>query len=350
MAGLSPRMTTARIHIDGALPAAEALARAQALLECVGPDRPALLYGAELSGAAVALGAYQHAPHALGAHVLALPALRRPTGGGAVWASEGVLYFALGLAHASVLMQCPPGKILNRNVRGFLAGVRSLGVPAHYFGRDFVSVANEPGAYIGWYEAGDGRVLLEFFVALDASFALPEGLSAYPQSTEPPLRGKRPTTLRAAGARELTPHDTLARLAAGYAKPFALELAAEPPSSAELARASALSAGWRVAPEDSFGLTWSDPHQEAIGFVSAGARLDARGCFEALRVGGDFYQRAECPAQLQARLLGEPANEERVGAALDAVYAAQPGAIEGVRRLTTLRDALLQAAQRASSG
>jgi lipoate-protein ligase A len=342
-------MTTARIHIDGALPAAEALARALALLDQVGPDRPALLYGAELSGAAVALGAYQHAPHALRAHALALPALRRPTGGGAVWASEGVLYFALGLAHASVLMACPPGKILNRNVRGFLAGVRSLGVPAHYFGRDFVSVANQPGAYIGWYEADDGRVLVEFFVALDASFALPDGLSAYPPAAEPPLRGKPPITLRAAGARELTPHDTLAKIAAGYAKGFALKLASEPPSSEELARATALRAGSQVAPEDSLGLTWSDPHEEAIGFVSAGARLDARGCFAALSVGGDFYQRAQCPAQLHAQLLGQPADEQRVGGALDAVYAAQPGAIEGVRRLTTLRDALLQAAQRASS-
>jgi hypothetical protein len=343
-------MSTARIHIDGALPAAEALARAQALFDRVGAERPALLYGAELSGAAVALGAYQHAPHALHAHALALPALRRASGGAAVWASEGVLYFALGLENASVLMACPPGKVMNRNVRGFLAGVRSLGVPAHYFGRDFVSVANQPGAYMGWSEDAAGRVLLEFFVALDAPFALPDGLSAYPPSAEPPLRGKAPITLRAAGVAARAAADVLAAIAGGYARAFALELAPEPPSADELAAAAALRAELRVAPDDDLGLRWSDPHEEAIGFVSAGARLDARGCFEALCVGGDFYQRATCPALLQERLLGTSPGADGIGAALDAVYASAPGALEGVRRLTTLRDALLQAAQRAASG
>jgi hypothetical protein len=341
-------MTTTRLHIDGALPAAEALARAQALLARVGPDQPALLYGAELSGAAIALGAYQHAPHALHAHALALPALRRMSGGAALWASEGVLYFALGLANASVLMPCPPGKLMNRNVRGFLAGVRSLGVPAHYFGRDFVSIANQPGAYMGWYEDASARVLLEFFVALDAPFTLPDGLSAYPQAAEPPLRGKEPITLRAAGAGTITAADALQQIASGYAKGFALDVAPDPPSARELARASALRAELHVAPDDDFGLAWSDPHEEAIGFVSAGARLDARGHLDALHLGGDFYQRAECPAQLRARLIGAPPSEERIGTALDAVYASRPGAIEGVRRLTTLRDALLQAAQRAA--
>jgi hypothetical protein len=342
-------MTAARLHIDPALPAADALARAQALLDGVGPEAPVLLYGAELDAAAVALGAYQHAPHALHAHALALPALRRASGGGAVWASQGVLYFALGLADASALMPCPPGRTLNRNVRGFLAGVRALAVPAHYFGRDFVSFAGDPGAYLGWYEDAAGRVLIEFFVALDAAFALPEGLSGYPPGSQPPLRGKPPTTLRAAGARAHAPADVLAQIAGGYAKSFALELARQPPSSAELARATELKSALRVQPEDSEGLIWSDPFEEAIGFVSAGARLDGNGCFEALRIGGDFYQRADCPAQLDARLIGTAPDGERIGAALDAVYGTRVGTLEGVRRLTTLRDALLQAAQRASS-
>jgi hypothetical protein len=344
-------MPPARIHIDGALPAAEALARAQALLVGVSAARPVLLYGAELSGAAVALGAYQHAPHALRAHALALPALRRASGGAAVWASEGVLYFALGLADASALMTCPKGKLLNRNVRGFLAGVRGLGIPAHYFGRDFVSVghAHEPGAYVGWYHEPDGRALLEFFVGLDAPFALPDGLSGYPDPAEPPLRGKRPTALRAAGAGAIDAAAALQRIAEGYARGFALELAPEAPSADELARATALRAGLHVAIDDDGGLVWSDPHEEAIGFVGAGARLDAHGRFAALRVGGDFLQRADCPEQLQVQLLGAHATDERIGAALDAVYAAEAGAIEGVRRLTTLQAALLQAAQRASS-
>ena len=57
-----------------------------------------LLYGAELSGrGGRARRVPARAPRADAAHALALPVLRRASGGGAVWASQGVLYFALGL-------------------------------------------------------------------------------------------------------------------------------------------------------------------------------------------------------------------------------------------------------------
>jgi hypothetical protein len=340
-------MPVARLHLDSALPAAEALARGQALLASVSEEQPVLLYGAQLHGAAVALGAYQHAPHALrgpALDALALPVLRRRSGGAAVWASEGVLYFALGLRDASALMACPPGKLLNRNVRGFLAGARALPVPAHYFGRDFVSFAAEPGAYVAWDEAHDGRVLLEFFVGLDTPFVLPEGLSGYPERLQPPLRGKRPTTLRAAGARDPSASEVLEQIALGYAKGFALELERTGPTADELARTALLRAQVTAATDDDAGLAWSDPHEEAIGFVGAGARLDERGRFSALRVAGDFFQQRECPAQLAARLIG--ASPDPAG--LDAVYAARPGLIEGVRSLQTLRTAVLEATERAA--
>ena len=64
------------------------------------------------------LGAYQHAPHALRAEAfegMALPILRRRTGGASVWGGEGVVYVALGLLTASALMRCPDGRILNRH-------------------------------------------------------------------------------------------------------------------------------------------------------------------------------------------------------------------------------------------
>ena len=106
-------------------------------------------------------------------------------------------------------------------------------MPAHYFGRDVVSFNAEPGAYIGWDEGPDGRVLLEFFVALDTPFVLPDGLSGYPPPAAAPLRGKTPTTLRAAGARQ-SAREVLEALAGGYARSFKLELHSEPPRPDEL--------------------------------------------------------------------------------------------------------------------
>src|SRR3982751_1499431 len=94
------RMPAGRLYIDAARPAAEALARGAALLETVTPDRPAALYCSELSVASVALGAYQYAGHALRPEpfeAIALPVVRRRTGGAAVFCTPGVLYVALAL-------------------------------------------------------------------------------------------------------------------------------------------------------------------------------------------------------------------------------------------------------------
>src|SRR5262245_33240 len=121
-------MPAGRLLIDSSQPAAEALARGHELAAGVSAEQPVALYLAPLELAAVVLGAYQHAAHALRSEALAalaLPVLRRRSGGSAVWAGEGLLYVAIGLHDASALMSCPPGRILNRNVRGLLAGARS---------------------------------------------------------------------------------------------------------------------------------------------------------------------------------------------------------------------------------
>jgi len=342
-------MPEGRLVLDSSRHASEALARGQVLAASTTPERPVAVYGAPLELSAVVLGAYQHAGHALrrdALDALALPVLRRRTGGSAVWAGDGLLYLALGLHDASALMTCPPGKILNRNVRGLLAGTRGLGVPAHYFGRDFVSFGTDPGAYIAWDEASDGRVLIEAFIALETPFTLPAPLPGYPPASEPPLRGKTPTTLRSAGATQ-TPDQVLTALADGYGRGFAVAFAPDPPTATELGAIAALRPQLTVDVADDGGLCWAAPVEEAIGFISAGARLDEAGQLADVALGGDLLQHRACPEQLRAELCGSQPDPDRIGAALDRVYAARPGLIEGVRTLGTLRDALLDASDRA---
>jgi hypothetical protein len=337
-------MAAGRLHIDLAVPPAQALARGRSLLEELSDASPVVAYGAEMSAASVVLGAYQHAPHALRGSALtalALPVLRRRSGGAAVWAAEGVAYFALGLRDASVLMACPPGRILNRNVRGLLTGIRALGTPAYYFGRDFVSVGVTPAPAIavGWDEAADGRVLLEFFIACATSFVLPPEFDGYPYRQSPAWGGKVVTTLQEQGRGE-TAGQVLASIADGYTRGFGVEFDRAGFPAAWLARAATREPALAVDPGDEGGLRWSRPHEEAIGFVSAGAAFDGGGAFTALELGGDFYQQRERSAELRARLVGVQAEAEAIGAAVDAIYGA-PGAIEGVRSLTTLREAIL---------
>ena len=344
-------MPRARLVLDRPQPAAEALARGQVLAAAVTAERPVAMYAAPLELAAVALGAYQYPGHALqrdAFSAMALPVLRRRSGGATVWAGAGVIYFALGLHDASALMSCPPGKLLNRNVRGLLAGLRGLGVPTHYFGRDFLSFTTDPGAYVAWDEDAQGRVLIEAFVALDTPFVLPAALGGYPAPREPAFRGKLPTTLRQAGATQSVP-EVLQALADGYGRGFELGLEPEPPSETELTAIAQLRSGSSVDVNDDRGLRWAQPVEEAIGFISAGARLDGSGAIADVALGGDFFQHRACPEQLRAALIGGPADAQHIGAALDRVYAARPGLIEGVRSLASLRSALLDALDTAGS-
>ena len=345
-------MPTLHTCIESKVPAAQAFSRAAALAEAVsfaGEHRlgPAALYAAELAGASSVLGQHQHAPHALRAD--RDMALRRATGGAALHGGDGVLYVSLALQDVNALVMAPPGKLLNRYVRGALAGLRALGYPAHYFGRDFVSLDAQPVAYVAWAEDHSGLARLELFVAHTRGFPLPSELSGYPPPSEPPFRGRAPTTL-AEGRPQATPAaaDVLEALAAGYARTFGAERRPLDLDLKQLERAERLEPVVRAI-DDRPGLAWSAPHEEVIGFVAAGLALDDRGLISAARIAGDFFMHSDCHPQLEDALAGKPPTDDAFAAALDGVLAHRVGLIEGVRSLRTLHAAFLDAARAASS-
>lgn len=334
-------MISGRRHLERAAPDV-ALARGQVLWRSVTPERPVVLYGAELESPALCLGAYQHGGHALARGALegGRMLLRRRTGGVALQLGPGTVYLAIGLLGPSSMMACPPGKLLNRNVRGTLTGLRQLKLPAHYFGRDFVSVERRPASYVAWSEAADGRALVELFVAVTKSVVLPASLDAYPERSEPVFRGKAPITLAEAGC-TTGGEEVLEALVAGHARCYGLELEDAPPSAQEHGEAEVVLPRLRASePED---LCWSDPLEEAIGFVGAGAALNDAGRLSALRIAGDLMQHEGCPVALAEALLGTEPTARGIGGALDRIYAERPGLIEGVRSLGSLQQALLDA-------
>ena len=345
-------MSTLHLCIESKVSAATALSRAGALAEAVSlggehPLAPAVLYAAELSGACYVLGAHQHAAHALSQEVA--PIVRRATGGAALWGGDGVLYVSLALRDANALVMCPPGKLLNRYVRGALAGLRSLGYSAHYFGRDFVSLDALPVAYVAWSEHHSGLTQLELFIAHSHAFALPSEHSGYPTPSEPMFRGRAPTTLLDAkpGNPPSAPA-VLEAVAQGYARTFGAEARPLTLDLSQLDRAAQLEPLLRVI-EDRPGLTWSAPHEEAIGFVSAGLALDAQGLISAARVAGDFFMHSDCNADLEEALAGKPPTDETFATALDAVLAHRVGLVEGIRSLRSLHAAFLDATQLAQA-
>lgn len=333
--------------IESKVSAPEALCRAAALAEAVSFAGahvlgPAALYAAELTGDFSLLGAHQHAPHAL------RPTdnvVRRATGGRAVWGGDGVLYVSLALQDASALVACPPGKLLNRYVRGALTGLRALGYSAHYFGRDFISLDALPVAYVAWAEQHSGLAQLELFVAHRHGFVVPSALDGYPAPSEPAFRGRVPTTLHEAKPCEAG--EVLEAIASGYARAFGAEAKPWALDLEQLERAEQLEPMMRAI-EERPGLTWSAPHEEAIGFVSAGLSLDAKGLISAARIAGDFFMHGDCNGALEEALAGKPPTDATFAHAIDAVLAHRVGLIEGVRSLRTLQAAFLDAAQRAA--
>jgi hypothetical protein len=329
-------MAAGRLYIDRDQSPEQALAHGAALSALVSEAAPVALYGAPLRGDALVLGRHQLASQLLSPD-RAATALRRCTGGALVHAADGVSYVALALYDRSSLMACPPGRLLNRNVRGVLQGLRLAGVPANYFGRDFLSFAARPAIYVGWDASDDGRALLEFFVSHARSCFVPDDELRYPPRAEPSLRGQAPTTLAESG-HDLP--DLFDKIAAGHSKAFGViwERAAVPAHQPLEMQ----------GPDPA--LTWSSPREEAIGFVSAGVALDHAGKFAAVRLAGDFFAHRGCGATLERVLLGVTPAGEPVARAVDAAFAHAGHDVEGIRKLHSFQDAILDAADAAARG
>jgi hypothetical protein len=332
-------MLAGHFTFQPAVPVAEALSRGAALPDRLSAACPIALYGAALQGDSLCLGHYQHEDQALGAS--RRPWLRRATGGATIRAGEGISYVALALAARSSLMKCPAGRLLNRNVRGVLTGLRNNGVALNYFGRDFLSVGAEPAIYVAWDIRHSGQVLLEFFVAQASAWFVPASELAYPERQEPALRGRTPTTIT-----QLTAAELVRAIADGHARSFAVTWVDDANTSMFDAAPEQLAALHDRAASPA--LAWSRPREEAIGFVSAGVRLDAHKNFAEVRLAGDFFAHRACPATLQTQLFGRVPKEHEVGEAVDAVFARSGYDVEGIRSLSVIRDAILEAAESCS--
>jgi hypothetical protein len=333
-------MPAGQLLIDSEVAVDQALARAACLPDQVSPERPVALYAATLTGDALCLGRYQNERQVLGEHEASKPWLRRSSGGAAIRVGTGVAYVALALHERSSLLQCPPGRLLNRNVRGVLTGLRGAGLSINYFGRDFLSLGAEPVSYVTWDLRERGQALLEFFIAHSSAWFVPEAEQAYPARKEPALRGRAPTTIMQHRP-ELDASALFRAIANGHARGFDVIWAEAAPAAPSADSSAATHA--RVAAD---GLTWSSPYEEAIGFVSAGVALDHAGNFASVRIAGDFFAHRACAATLEKELCGASPHAQRVGEAVDAVFARSGYDVEGIRSLSVIRDAILEAAER----
>jgi hypothetical protein len=276
-------------------------------------DRPlrrlAELTVAVVADEAVLLGAFERGS--------AVPVARRGTGGPAVHVGPGTVHVALALAHPAVLVPCDERRIVNRYVRPLLRALSRTGSLAHYFGRDWVSVAHRPVAWVGFgHDAGTRRTLFEAYVAVRTPFASAERAS---------FLGKPPATLEELAGRSLDPVVLVAAVLESYGRDV-------PSDDLPWAEPASRPSG----PETPVDPPWAATTDEAIGTLGAGP--DAGGTF---RVGGDLLVSRDALAQLEARL--STADDADVPRIVDETLAAPGVALDGVRSLASVRDVVLRA-------
>jgi hypothetical protein len=278
---------------------------------CGGLDR-ALTAPAELAVAiagdeATVLGAFQRATSE--------GSLRRASGGPAVRVGPGTVHVALALATPSALVPCEARQIVNRYVRPLLRALTRHGHLAHYFGRDWISVAHRPAGWVGFaHDAGTGRTLFEAFVAVSTPFALAqrESFLGKPHATLEELRR---------GPVDAT------ELAVAIADTYAVDAV-----RGELAWPAGTTDASRARPEP----PWAVTVEEAIGTLGAGP--DAAGTF---RVGGDLLVSRDALARLEARAATAPRDD--LARIVDETLAARGVALDGVKSLASVLDVVTRA-------
>jgi hypothetical protein len=231
------------------------------------------------------------------------------------------VHVALALEHPGALVPCDEKRIVNRSVRPLLRALTKVlgpGGPAHFFGRDWVSVGHRPAAWVGFgHDATTRRTLFEAFVAVRAPFA---------RSQRASFLGKPPGTLESILGREIEP----ARIAAAVVDSYA---GGTDRVLLEALSATAAPADPRVDPADP---AWAATCEEAIGTLGAGP--DGQGKF---RVGGDLLVSRDALARLES--LAASARDDDLGRIVNETLGAPGVALDGVKSLESVREVIARA-------
>jgi hypothetical protein len=262
---------------------------------------------------AILLGAFQRSSEVAVSSGAGLPTYRRGSGGAAARVGRGSVWLRLALARPDALVPCDAEKLLNRYVRPLLRALTKSGAPAHYFGRDWISVAHRPAAMVAFaHNATTGRASFEAIVAVTTSFALSAARASYLE--------KAPTTLE-----ETAGKSDVERIADAIEEAYC----------ALADHTMFVSPGYIPAPPVTDEPAWSASCEEALGTIGAGR--DSTGV---MRIGGELMASCDAVARLEARLATAPVGD--IGEAIDEAFA-PPAVIFGVRTLTSIRDVVLEA-------
>ncbi len=333
----------------------ELLALQSFFLEAVGAGRhiPVLMtYG--LAGRAVSLGRY----HLYGGPETnrGIDVYRRLTGGRIVGAGQGWLGLALILpSRDSVLPQDAPGlkpeQVMNRCVRGMLAGLRDLGVDSFYPGRDAVTVARREIAVCSLETSSSGALLFEADIAINRGLeALVDDLELLdPEGalTCPMYSAETTTTLRRELGRDVSSEEVAAAIESGYEAMFGRvgrrALTAAERAQAKRCGTELAASGWLTSRKSDPSLTMVGRERIQLGFAEARLALNEAGTIERVMIAGDLIANSGGLTEFERALSGKRLDLISVSAAVAKTYADGANYILGVGDLTNLSRLIMKA-------
>ena len=308
----------------------------------------------ELEGEGLSLGRYHLAPPPLPGD--AVQRWRRHSGGRVFPAGEGFLGISLTLPHRSALVAADrlglaPEQVMNRYVRGILAGLQLFGVSAFYPGRDLVTVEGRPLGMVAFEVDGAGALLFEAIIAnrKDASI-LPRLL----ERTDPGgvvraamLGPDDVTSVQRLRGAALGVEELAECLRRGYEERLAVTLERRALQVEEIRRLE-------VAAQREFGdacwLAQRTPRADLDRHGSVTTQLGVLEAYFALArdriheivFAGDFLANSPAIDELERALRGRPAEASAVDAAVRAIFGRAENYLLGVGPLRTIADAVVR--------
>ena len=308
----------------------------------------------ELEGEGLSLGRYHLAPPPVAGG--AVRRWRRLSGGRVFPAGEGFLGISLTLPHRSALVAADrlalsPEQVMNRYVRGILAGLQHVGVSAFYPGRDLVTVEGRSLGMVAFEVDGAGALLFEAIIAnrKDASIlplllerADPDGVVRAAMLGPGDVTSLQRLRGSALGVEELA--ECLRR---GYEERFAVTLERRALQVDETRRLE-------VAAQREFAdAAWLAPRTPRADLDRHGAVTTQLGVLEAHFVldgdrireivfAGDFLANSPAIEELERELRGRAAEASTVDAVVRAIFGRADNYLLGVGPLRTLADAVMR--------
>jgi hypothetical protein len=328
--------------------AAHAAADVELLAAVRDDERLGYLRAFTVPGESLLIGRYHATPGATEGGG-SKPALhRRRTGGRVMPLGEGFLGLSLILPHRAALVSddwraLEPEQVMNRCVRGVLQGLKAVGVPAFYPGRDLITVEGRALAVMSFETTSRGALLFEIVVGLDRSLALVPGLldAVDPAGgiAGPMWTAEATVTVANATARAIVAEELAERIALGYAEVFGLGLVHDRPAPEPGVDDAERDREWLRSRSPGANLTCRSTVTTQIGQLEAYFSRDGGRLGEIMLV-GDFIANSAAVAALEAELCGAPLEWSAIFAAVSSIFSRAENFILGLRDLAQIAEAI----------